>query len=76
MFVDRFEKTPQGVVVVIEVDVGQFVEVALDDFVDVVHEGDAVYKGEDGKWHVDKEQTEQRRKVIEDLMDQLFTDED
>lgn len=68
MIIDRIE----GQIVICEDENGQTVELSLDMFIQPIQDGDIVIKNIEGLYETDKEETEKRKKNIEDRFNNLF----
>ena len=68
MIIDRIEDK----IVVCENENGQTVELAIDMFVMPIQDGDFVYKNINGLYEVDIEETQKRKKNVENRFNSLF----
>ena len=68
MIIDRIENQ----IVICEDENGQIVELPIDMFIQPIQDGDVVIKNEEGLYEINKEETETRKKNIEDRFNSLF----
>ena len=68
--IDRFEK----VWAVVEMEDGEFIEISIETLPPDAREGSVIYIDDEGKVSVSIEETNERRKRIQALMDKLFED--
>ena len=68
--IDRFE----GDWAIVEMDDGEFIEIELDTLPSNAEEGSVIYIYEDGRILLATQETHDRRKKVQDLMDKLFQD--
>lgn len=68
MIIDRIENK----IVICEDENGQTVEFQIDMFIQPIQDGDIVIKNNQGLYEVDKEETEKRKKNIENRFNSLF----
>ena len=68
MIIDRIENKR----VICEDENGQTIELSIDKFVFPIQDGDIVIINDQGLYEVDKEETEKRKKTIEDRFNSLF----
>ena len=68
MIIDRIENS----IVICEDENGQTIELSIDMFIQPIQDGDVVIKNREGFYERDKEETEKRKKNIEDRFNSLF----
>jgi hypothetical protein len=68
MIIDRVEEK----IVICEDENGQTVELSIDMFIQPIQDGDIVLKNAEGLYEVNKEETEKRKKNIENRFNSLF----
>lgn len=68
--IDRFE----GEWAIVEMDDGEFLDIPVETLPPEAEEGNVIYIDSDGKVIVSIQETYQRRKKIQDLMNKLFED--
>ncbi|NLN41881.1 MAG: DUF3006 domain-containing protein [Clostridiales bacterium] len=68
--IDRFE----GEWAIVEMDDGQFIDIPMETLPPDAKEGNVIYIDEDGRISILAEETLERRKRVQDLMDKLFQD--
>ena len=68
MIIDRIENP----IVICEDENGQTIELPIDMFIQPIQDGDVVIKNQEGLYEVSKEDTEKRKKNIEDRFNSLF----
>ena len=68
MIIDRIENK----IVICEDENGKIIELPVDMFVQPIQDGDVVLENQEGLYEVDKEETEKRKKNIENRFNSLF----
>jgi flagellar basal body rod protein FlgF len=68
MIIDRIEEK----IVICEDENGQTVELSIDKFILPIQDGDSVIQNTDGLYETNKEETEKRKKNIENRFNNLF----
>ena len=68
MIIDRIENQ----IVVCEDENSQIIELSIANFVFPIQDGDVVVKNKEGLYETDKEETEKRKKSIENRFNNLF----
>lgn len=68
MIIDRIENQ----IVICEDENGQTIELPIDMFIQPIQDGDIIAKNQEDLYETDKEETEKRKKNIEDRFNSLF----
>ena len=68
MIIDRIENQ----IVICEDENGQTIELPIDMFIQPIQDGDVVIKTQEGFYETNKDETEKRKKNIEDRFNSLF----
>jgi hypothetical protein len=68
MIIDRIENQ----IVICEDENGQTIELPIDMFIQPIQDGDIIAKNQEYLYETDKEETEKRKKNIEDRFNSLF----
>jgi len=68
MIIDRIENQ----IVICEDENGQTIELPIDNFIQPIQDGDVVIKNQEGLFETNNEETEKRKKNIENRFNSLF----